>query len=266
MKTKITLITLIFASLFTFTDVQAQRCGIITNTAFAPGERIEFDLFFRMGIVRARAGRATFTIDEANLHGQPVYKAQMTFGTTGAVNLLHSYHETTTAFMDKNLRPLLSTRETQERSPLVESHTFSYDGDQVTIRAVRHINDALRFDEVLVVDECTFDNFSILLFVRNLDYSQMNAGDRKRVQFINGRRLIDMYVNFLGISTVRVGGERHEVINISMTIFDEAFSNPTEAISASLTNDANRIPIIINTDLRVGAVRAEMRSVSGVRN
>ena len=266
MKTKITLITLIFASLFTFTDAQAQRCGIV-NTAFAPGERIEYDISFRMGIVRARAGRAIFTIEESTLHGQPVYKAQMTLGTTGAVNVLHSYHETTTAFMDKNnLRPLLTTRETQERSPLTESHTFSYNGDQVTVRAVRHINDALRFDEVLVVDECTFDNFSILLFVRNLDYSQMNVGDRKRVRFINGRRLIDMYVNFLGISTVRVGGERHEVINISMTIFDEAFSNPTEAISASLTNDANRIPIIINTDLRVGAVRLEMRNVSGVRN
>jgi hypothetical protein len=265
MKTKITLITLIFASLFTFTDVQAQQCGIV-NTAFAPGERIEYDLFFTMGIVRARAGRGTFTINEATFRGQPAYRAEMIMGTTGAVNVLHSFHEVSSAYVDKRLRPLLYTRETHERSHVVESQSFTHEGDRVNVRTIRHINDDLRFDEVLTANECTFDFFSILLFVRNMDFSDMNVGDRKRVQFVNGRRLTDMYVNFLGTSSIRVNRNRHEVINVSMTIFDEAFTDPQEAISASLTNDANRIPVIINTGLRIGAVRAEMRNVSGLRH
>ena len=265
MKTKITLITLIFASLFTFTDAQAQRCGIV-NTAFAPGERIEYNIFFRMGVIRAQAGRGTFTIEETTFRGQPAYRAQMTVGTTGAVNVIQSFHEVSSAYVDKNLRPLQYSKEAHERSHVVETQTFTYSGDQVNIRTVRYINDNLRFDEMLTSNECTFDFISILLFVRNLDFNNMNVGDRKRVQFVNGRRLTNMYVNFLGTSTVRAGGNRHDVINVSMTIFDDAFTDPQEAISASLTNDANRIPVIINTNLRIGAIRAEMRSASGLRN
>ena len=265
MKTKITLITLIFASLFTFTDVQAQRCGIV-NTAFAPGERIEYDLFFRMGIIRARAGRGSITIQESTFRGQPVYRAQMIMGTTGAVDVIQSFSETSTSFLDKSLRPLQYTRETHERSHVTETQDFTYTGDQINIRAVRYINNVQQFDTLFTANACTFDYFSILLFVRNLDFENMNVGDRRHVQFLTGRRLVNMYVNFLGTSTVRVSGTRHEVYNVSMTVFDDAFTNPTEAISASLTRDANRVPVIINTDLRVGSIRAEMRSASGLRH
>ena len=266
MKTKIAALSLLISLLLTApTDANAQRCGLV-NTAFGPGERIEYNLSFSAGILRTPAGRGTLTISEANLNGQPVYRAEMVLGTTGAANLLFSFHETSVSYMDRSLRPLLHTRDTQERSHVVERITFTYSGDQVSVRSIRYINDRQRHDEVLISNECIFDNFSILLFVRNLDYSQMNVGDRKRVQFVNGRRLTDMYVNFLGTSTLRIGRNRHEVINVSMTILDDAFTNPQEAIRASLSNDANRIPLEINMSLRVGSVRAVMNNVSGTRN
>lgn len=266
MKTKTTLLLLSFVSIFFLTDTYAQtpRCGVV-NTAFASGERIEYNLFFRMGI-RVPAGRGTVTINAATFNGQPAYRADMTMGTTGAVNVLHSFNEVSSVYVDRNLRPLRYERETHERSHITESQTFSYDGGRIQVQTIRHINNELRFDEVLTPDECTFDIFSILLFVRNLDFGNMNEGDRIRVQFVNGRRLSDMYVNFLGTSTIRVGGNRQEVINVSMTILEDAFTNPQEAISASLTNDANRIPVVINTNLRIGSVRAEMRSATGLRN
>jgi hypothetical protein len=51
-----------------------------------------------------------------------------------------------------------------------------------------------------------------------------------------------------------------------MTILDEAFNDPKDALKASITNDENRIPVIIDTTLKIGSIRAVLRSVSGLRN
>ena len=266
MKKFLTFILPLAAMLFAFSETHAQRCGIV-NTAFTPGERIEYDISFRMGVIRTRAGRGSISIESSTFRGQPAYRAQMTVATTGAViNLIQSFSETSTSYLDKTLRPLQYSRDTHERSHIVETIDFTHNGEQTNIRSVRYINGEQSFDNTFVADACTFDYFSILLFVRNMDFSSMNVGDRKHVQFVTGRRLSNMYINFLGTSTVRAGGTRHEVYNISLTVFEDAFTNPSDAISASITRDANRIPVIIDTDMRVGAIRMEMRSASGLRH
>ena len=51
-----------------------------------------------------------------------------------------------------------------------------------------------------------------------------------------------------------------------MTIHDDAFTNQKDALKASVTNDANRVPVIIDTSLKLGSVKAVLRQVTGVRN
>lgn len=78
---------------------------------------------------------------------------------------------------------------------------------------------------------------------------------------------MNMYINFLGISSIKANnGIQYEVINISMTILDDAFANQKEALKASITNDANRTPVVIDTNLKIGSVRAVLSKVSGSRH
>ena len=50
------------------------------------------------------------------------------------------------------------------------------------------------------------------------------------------------------------------------TIHDDAFENQKDALKASLTNDSNRVPIIIDTSLNIGSIRAVMKNATGLRN
>ena len=51
-----------------------------------------------------------------------------------------------------------------------------------------------------------------------------------------------------------------------MTIMDDAFTNQKDALKAMLTNDDNRVPVVIDTSLNIGSVKAIMKSAKGLRN
>lgn len=243
------------------------QCELV-NKAFASGEEIQYDLYFSYGFLNARAGRGSLAVTEANYRGKNSYKTVMMLNTSGLAGNLYTVNDTLTSYIDMQLRPLLFTKEASEgKDYSVERQVYNYVGGKVSIRAIRHWNGEERFDEVVTTDQCTYDYLSILPYIRNLDYTGMQAGDRKFVQFISGRKPVNMYINYMGTSSIKANnGKTYEVINISMTILDDAFANQKEALKASITNDANRTPVIIDTNLKIGSVRAVLRMVSGSRH
>lgn len=259
----IILYTLLFLG-FQTADAQCK----ISNNAFANGEKIQYDLYFNFGIFRARAGNGSLTVTDANYRGINSLKTVMMLNTSGLAGNIYTVNDTLTSYIDKDLRPLLFTKEAFEGNDYsVERQSYTYNGDDISIRSIRIYNGEEKFDKVFTTQECTYDYLSILSLIRNLDFIGMNPGDSKYIQFISGRKAVNMYVNYQGISKVRANnGKTYEVINITMTINDEVFTNQKEALKASLTNDLNRIPVIIDTSLNIGTVRAVMKSVTGIRN
>lgn len=263
---KITLIISLLLLLFALQPVNAQ-CEV-TNNAFASGENIQYDLYFNFGIFRARAGNGSLTVTESNYRGINSLKTVMMLNTTGLANNLYSVNDTLTSYVDKNMRPLLFTKEAHEGGDhSVERQSFTYENDKVNIRSIRNFNGKERFDEVITTDVCAYDYLSVISLIRNLDFTGMKPGERKYIQFISGKKAVNMYVNYQGITNFKANdGKKYEVIDLSMTIMDDAFTNQKDALKAMLTNDDNRVPVVIDTSLNIGSVKAIMKSAKGLRN
>ncbi len=264
-KTIRLLIAIIFSGVFAM-NASAQ-CKILNN-AFKSGENITYDLYFSYGIINGKAGSGFMRTDMVDYRGSSAYNIRMQLNTSGIVGSFYSVNDTLVSYIDMDMRPLLFSKNAHEGKDYSrEVQTFAYLDEGVKVRTNRVYNGEKRFDETLMTDECTYDYLSVLPLIRNLDYTGMVKGDSKQIQFMSGKDIVNMSVNFNGKAKVKANnGKTYDAIQISMTIHDKAFKNQKEAISASLTDDKNRIPIIINTHLKIGVVRAVLKDVSGLRN
>ena len=108
---------------------------------------------------------------------------------------------------------------------------------------------------------------SILAFARTLDYSEMQRGDNTQVQFITGKRLVNMYIRYMGKSSMKVNnGKTYPAVELSLMILDKAFVDQEEAMRVWITDDENKLPLQINSKLKIGEMRVVLKDISGNRH
>lgn len=260
-------IRLFLLSLFTLIWGQTHAQCRITNTAFQSGELLKYDMYYKYGIINAKSGSGTLTTTLANYNGNRVYKTTLLANTSGTVGSLYTVHDTLTGYVDANIVPLYFEKQTFEGGDSSsEKQTYSYQSGKVNVRAIRYWKGRLAFDETVSTDQCAYDYISIINYCRNLDYSAMKPGNRVNIRFLSGKDIVNMYINYKGVKRVKVNnGKTYNAIELTMTIIDKAFANQKEAMKITLTNDSNKMPLIIEIGLKIGALRVILKDFSGIR-
>ena len=256
--------TLLF-SIFSYTMSGQTK---IKNNAFKAGEKLTYDLYYKYGILNMKGGRATLNTESTTYNGKEAYKLTLHASTSGLVNSIFSVDDTLTSYMNKDLVPQLFIKGASEGNDYTrERQLYSYQNGKTSIRSIRYRNGAFSFDENIVTDRCTYDMMSILAYARTLDYSKMQRGENTQVQFITGKRLVNMYIRYMGTSQMKVNnGKSYEAVELSLMILDDAFVDQEEAMRVWITNDENKLPLQIHTNLKVGEMRSVLKDFSGNRH
>ena len=240
----------------------------LKNNAFEGGEKLTYDLYYKYGILNMKGGTATLTTDLTAYNNKDAYKMSLHASTGGLINSVFTIDDTLTSYMDTNLVPQLFIKGAAEGKDYTrERQIYNYQNGSTSIRAIRNRNGKLIFDETITTNRCTYDMMSILAYARTLDYSKMQRGDNTQVQFITGKRLVNMYIRYLGTSNMKANnGKTYEAIELSLMILDKAFVDQEEAMRVWITSDENKLPIQIYTKLKIGEMRSVLKDFSGNRH
>lgn len=259
----------IIVSIFLFTAFHAHAQCKIKNNAFRSGEKLTYDLYYKYGIVNSKAGIATLQTRHVNYRGKNAYKMEMKAKTLGLVNTMFTVRDTLTGYLDMNLVPMLFTKGALEGKDYTnERQIYTYPGNgKINIRTIRNYNGRLSFDETITTDKCTYDMITILAFARSLDYSGMRHGQNSPVQFITGKKLTNMYIRYLGTGKQKMNdGKTYDAIHLSLMVLDNAFEDQEEAMNVWLTNDENKLPLVIESNLKIGKMRVVLKNYTGNRH
>lgn len=240
----------------------------LDNPYFGAGETISYDMYYKYGMIFTKAENSTLSVTEGSYQGQDGYKMSLQAKSSGAVKTFFTLSDTLISYTTKDIVPLAYNKNAHEgKDYTIEKATYSYSGKGVSIHNINKRNGRLRYDTIVVSPTCAYDMLSIIFYARTLNYDQMKKGDKVTVSFLAGRRMKQMEIEYQGIDKVKANNDqRYNCIKLVLNINDPAFDDKDESMKVFLTNDYNRVPVRIDSKLKVGSTRVVMKSYQGLRN
>jgi hypothetical protein len=259
-----TILTAILVVVSNISILNAQ-CSI-ENKYFQSGEKLEYDLYIKLGFAVTKGGYATMKTQSTNYSGKDAYKMTLVSHSQGFARKVFALSDTLACYTGKDLTPLAYHKDAHEGGDYTKERlTYQYPGDgTVKIRSIRHKNGDFKFDENINAPSCTYDLVSILFYCRTLNYSNMKDGSETKVNFISGKKRGNMRIVYNGKEKVKANdGNKYNCIKLTLYVADEAFDNGKEAMKVFISDDDNRMPIRLETKLKVGSTRVILKNYSG---
>lgn len=236
---------------------------------FSVNERLNYDIHFNWKFVWIKAGEAKILPVSARYGSVDSYKTRLTAKTTGAAkNLMHVRDTLTSYVTSSDLSPLFYIKAAHE------GKTYSYEeiyydysaAGRINARLKHWRNNDFRGDTTLFSKRCFYDPVALLYYIRSLDPAKFTVNQSISIPVLFTDESFDVKITFRGKETINVNDEKISTVKYSFAIDGKAFEDKKESLFVWVSNDDNRIPVRIESKLKVGSIKASLKTASGCKN
>jgi hypothetical protein len=232
----------------------------IHNTAFVRGEKLTFRVAFNSSLTGSiTGGKATLEVKDDNkiLNNRSTYHVIGEGKTTGFIELFYKVHDRFESYFDQDA---LIARQFIRRT---RENNYKKD-DLVVFRQDDLL--AVSLTKIVKVPANMQDVISVFYYARTLDITNLEPGGILQVPFFLDDSVYNSRVIFKGRETVTTKLGKFRCIAFRpMVATGYAFDDPYP-ITIWLTDDANRLPVLLESEQSVGRARVELISYSGLAN
>jgi hypothetical protein len=248
MRVFITAIVLLFTTLTLPLRAGDGFCGV-RNFSFQAGEVITFKVFYTLANVFVGAGEAVFNNTIEHLNGKTVYHLVGEGKTYGFYDKFYKVRDRYESFVDTStLEPYKFIRNINEGGyKKYENITFN-----------KTANTAITTDGVYKVPGCVQDVVSSMLHARCVDYSHLQPNDKIPFDMFLDNTVYSIYIRYLGRETVRTKYGKFRAIKIKPLLVKGTIFEGGERMTVWLSDDANHIPLRVESPISVGSVKVDM--------
>ncbi len=246
---------LLFALPFT-THAQADFCSA-KNTAFQPGERLTFNVYYNMGFIWIYAGDCVFSVKSSDYFGTKAYYLSGDGRTAKSYEWFYKVRDLYESYVDSaTMLPLRFIRNVSEG-------TLKYKHDATFFRNINRVTDNGKGYDMT---PCTQDVLSAVYFARNIDYSKYKVGDKIPFDMFLDDKVYNLYIKYLGKEKVETKKGTFNAIKIVPLLIDGTMFKGGEGMAVWVSDDKNHIPLRINSPIVIGSIKADLMDYSGLRN
>ncbi|MCP9237373.1 DUF3108 domain-containing protein [Lewinella sp. JB7] len=240
----------------------ADVCSI-DNNAFQAGEKIVYKLYYNWNFVWLAAGEVTFKV-----HDLPdEYRVTVRGRTYPSYEWFYKVTDNYESYLDKEtLLPKIHIKDIHEGGYQKYDRTTFYQDEQRIVSYRGKTRDDTK-PKYMDVDPCMHDLISIIYFARNLDYKRLRKNDEIPIKIVMDQEMHPLKIRYLGAEKdVKIKGSgRYNTLRFSPQLITGELFKEGDEMKIYVSDDQNRIPLMIESPVTVGSVKAVLKSYNGLR-
>lgn len=131
----------------------------------------------------------------------------------------------------------------------------------------RSANTAISKEGVFKVPECVHDVVSAVFWARNIDFNLLKPNtDKVPVKIFLDNEIHTLYVRYLGKETITTKYGKFKTIKIKPSTIKGTIFKDDDKMTVWISDDANRVPVRVESPIIVGKVRIDMTSFENLRS
>ena len=233
------------------------------NTVFLAGERLTYKLYYNWGLVWLSAGEVVFQVND--LPNQ--FHITVTGKTYESYEWFYKVHDRYESYISKKtLLPELHIKDVHQGSYMRYDRTrFNNKTHIATSDRGKTRDDTKR--KTVPYEGCMHDMVSMVYWARNLDYANMRLGQEFPIDILMDQEVYPLKIKYLGkeeSTTVKGVGEFRTRRFTPQLIAGDVFKEGDE-MQIYVSDDENKLPVLIESPVIVGSVKAVLQSYKGLK-
>jgi len=256
----------IFPVIFAWMQIAVHAQCPIDSKAFVPGETITYKAYYNWGFIWIHAGEVEFKVTSKNYVGRDVVHLYA-YGTSfKSYDWIFKIREKYQSFIDpETLMPLWYQRDVTEGSyTAFEEYTFDYKNNLIHTCVQKRKNPAVTGS--LPLTPCLFDVMTAVYYFRSVDFSKLKEGMKIPINMILDSKTYQLYIRYLGKEDVKTRDKKkYKCIKFAVQLVEGTIFKGDEDAVIWVTDDENKIPVIVEAQILVGSVKAILNDAKGLK-
>jgi hypothetical protein len=251
--------------LFNFTFAQTSECAI-NYIPFKNKEKVTYQIYYNWTAVWVKAGEVFFKVNDTVFINKPAFHFYSYGSTYPKYDWIFKVRDTYEAYSDKKtLKPYRFKRKVNEGSTYIyNDYLFNYKKQVVYTFSV-YGDEPLKKDTVPFTP-CSFDVLSMVYYARCIDYSKYKAGDTIPISMFLDENLYHTYIRYLGKEVIKAkDGIKYRTIKFKPLLIEGTIFKGGEGMTVWVTDDKNKIPVLIETPILVGNIKAYLINTENLK-
>ena len=237
----------------------------IYNSTFQHGEELTYKVYYNLNFIWVPAGEVVFRVNEVDEQFHLSVKGK-TYKSYEWFFKVRDHYDT---YIDKStLLPTLSIRDVREGGyTLYDKVDFDQEGHTAFSTRGRS-KDNIKERNEFQVDPCMHDILSLIYYTRNLQFDEMSEGEKVPVKIFIDKEVWPLQMTYRGPVAQKTikGLGKFNTLEFSPEVIEGEYFKEGTTMRIWASDDENKIPLLIESPIAVGSIKAVLKSYAGLRH